>query len=208
MSRLIVVGAGGHGAVAAEAAAEIGRWREILFLDDDESIQSVLDFTVAGRIEELFTLADEESEVVVAIGDNRRRIELCEKIDRNGVRLAAVIHPTACISKSASISAGSVILSGAIVNARAKVGCACILNTGSTIDHDCVLEDGVHISPGANLGGTVRVGQCAWIGIGSSLREGVTIGRDSIIGAGAAVVSDVGDALTVGGVPAKELTKR
>jgi sugar O-acyltransferase (sialic acid O-acetyltransferase NeuD family) len=208
VSRLVVVGAGGHGAVVAEAAAEIDRWREIVFLDDDDSLQAVVDFPVSGRISDLFEVADQGAEVIVAIGGNRRRLELCEEVARSGLQLISVIHPTACISRSATISSGSVVCAGAIVNARATVGRACILNTGATIDHDCVLEDGVHVSPGANLGGAVRVGQCAWIGIGSSVREGISIGRDSIVGAGAAVVSDVADALTVGGVPARVLTKR
>ena len=208
MSRLFVVGAGGHGAVVAEAAIESGGWEKIVFLDDDESIKTVLDFPVSGRVEQLFTLADQQSDVVVAIGSNRRRLELCEEIARNGLRLVAVIHPAACVSKSASISPGTVVCAGVIVNARARVGRACILNTGSTIDHDCVLDDGVHVSPGANLGGMVRVGERVWIGIGSSVREGVAIGRDSIVGAGAAVISDIGDAFTVGGVPAKVLTTR
>jgi sugar O-acyltransferase (sialic acid O-acetyltransferase NeuD family) len=194
--------------VIAEAAAENGRWREILFLDDDESLDSVIDFPVVGRAEEISSLAIEDSELVVAIGDNPKRLGLTEEIARSGLRLATVIHPTACISRSASIAPGTVACAGSIVNARAEVGRACILNTGATIDHDCVLEDGVHVSPGANLAGNVQVGRCAWIGIGASVREGVAIGRDSIVGAGAAVVSDVGNALMVGGVPAKELTKR
>ena len=205
MSRLFILGAGGHGAVIAEAAAESGRWKEILFLDDDESLDSVIDFPVVGRTEEISTLASEDSELVVAIGDNRKRLELVEEIARSGLRLATVIHPTACISRSASIADGTVVCAGAVVNARANIARACILNTGATIDHDCVLEDGVHVSPGANLAGNVQVGRCAWIGIGASVREGLTIGHDSMVGAGAAVVADVGDGLTVGGVPARRL---
>jgi sugar O-acyltransferase (sialic acid O-acetyltransferase NeuD family) len=208
VSRLVVVGAGGHGAVVAEAAADSGRWKEVLFLDDDESLKSVIDFPVVGRTEEISSLANEDSEFVVAIGNNRQRLKLCDEIVQRGLRLATVIHPVACVSRSASISEGTVVFAGATVNARAKVGQACIVNTGATIDHDCVLEDGVHVSPGANLGGSVRVGRCAWVGIGSSVREGVSLGPASIVGAGAAVVRDVGDAVTVGGVPAKALTKR
>jgi sugar O-acyltransferase (sialic acid O-acetyltransferase NeuD family) len=208
VSHLFVVGAGGHGAVVADAADESGRWGRISFLDDDESLDAVLDFPVAGTTETIFSHADEDSEFIVAIGDNRHRLELCDRITGNGLRLATVVHPAACVSKSALISAGSVVCAGAVINARAVLGRACIVNTAATVEHDCILEDGVHVSPGANLAGTVRVRRRAWIGIGSSVREGVTIGCDSIIGAGSAVVNDVGDALTVGGVPAEVLTQR
>jgi sugar O-acyltransferase (sialic acid O-acetyltransferase NeuD family) len=207
VSRLIVVGAGGHGAVVAEAAAESGRWDEIVFLDDDESLDHVLEYPVVGTTERISTLASDDPEFVVTIGNNRTRLELSDKIARSGLRLVSVIHPAACISKSASIAAGTVVCAGAIVNARAKIGRACIINTGATIDHDCVLEDGVHVSPGANLAGIVRVGECAWIGIGSSVKEEISIGHDSVVGAGSAVVNDIGDSVTVGGVPARLLTK-
>jgi sugar O-acyltransferase (sialic acid O-acetyltransferase NeuD family) len=205
---LFVVGAGGHGAVVADAADESGHWDVISFLDDDESLDAVLDFPVAGTTETIFSHADGYAEFIVAIGDNRHRLELCGHMAEKGLRLATVVHPAACVSKSATISAGSVVCAGAVINARAEVGRACIVNTAATVDHDCILEDGVHVSPGANLAGTVRVRRRAWIGIGSSVREGVTIGCDSVIGAGLAVVNDVEDALTVGGVPAEVLTQR
>lgn len=207
MSRLFVIGAGGHGAVVAEAAADSGNWKKILFLDDDETADVVLGFPVAGTTEMMSSLAVEDAGFVVAIGDNRRRLELSKEIIRRGLHLATVVHPDAIVSKSATIGAGTVVCAGAIVNARAEVGLACILNTGSTIDHDCRLQDGVHVSPGANLAGTVHVGRCTWVGVGAAVREGVAIGQDATVGAGSAVVCDFGDAVTVGGVPAKTLTK-
>lgn len=208
MSRLLVVGAGGHGAVVAEAANESGHWSEIGFLDDDESLGAVLDFPVVGTTGMMSSLANEDTELFVAIGDNRHRLELCEEVIRSGLRLATVVHPDAIVSRSATISGGTVVCAGAIVNARTHVGLACIINTGATIDHDCKLEDGVHVSPGANLAGGVHVGKCAWIGVGAAVREGTTIGRHTVVGAGSAVVCDIGGALTVGGVPAKVLTKQ
>jgi sugar O-acyltransferase (sialic acid O-acetyltransferase NeuD family) len=206
MTRLLIVGAGGHGAVVAEAAAEAGKWSEIVFLDDDGSKAQVLEFPILGTSGEMSSFLDSDTEVFVAIGDNRRRLELLRSISEKNTVLATVIHPTATISPSAAISAGTVACAGVIVNARATVGLGCILNTAATIDHDCAIADGVHVSPGANLGGIVRVGSCTWIGIGSSVREGTRIGSDSLIGAGSAVVSDVADSVTVGGVPARVLS--
>jgi sugar O-acyltransferase (sialic acid O-acetyltransferase NeuD family) len=207
VSRLLVIGAGGHGAVVAETAEASGQWNEIGFLDDDESLDAVLDFPVLGTTKMMSSLANQDSELFVAVGDNRHRLELCEQIIRGGLRLATVVHPRAIVSRSATIAAGTIVCAGAVVSARAEVGLACILNTGSTVDHDCKLEDGVHVSPGANLAGTVHVQRCAWIGIGAAVREGSTIGRYTVVGAGSAVVCNIGDALTVGGVPAKALTK-
>ena len=84
MSRLIIIGAGGHGAVVAEAAAAVDKWSEIVFLDDGEIEPTVVGFQFVGTIDELGSFAGEDSEIVVALGDNRRRLELCNEISEKG----------------------------------------------------------------------------------------------------------------------------
>lgn len=205
MTRLIIIGGGGHGAVIAETAAETGRWPDIIFLDDDPSESRVLGFLVAGHVNELSDILDANTEILVAVGDNERRLEFLEKAQSIGGTIATLIHPTAWVSGSAKISAGTAVCAGAIINTRVRIGSGCIINTGSIIDHDCILGNGVHVSPGANLAGDVRVGNCAWVGIGASVREEINIGRNAIIGAGAAVISDVRVGETVVGVPARLL---
>jgi acetyltransferase-like isoleucine patch superfamily enzyme len=76
------------------------------------------------------------------------------------------------------------------------------MNTGSSVDHDCSLGDGVHICPGARLSGGVVVGGFSWLGVGSSVIQQVKIGVDTIVGAGAAVTGDLPDQVTAVGVPA------
>ena len=92
---------------------------------------------------------------------------------------------------------------GAIVNAQAKIGKHCILNTNSSVDHECVIGDFVHIAPGAVLAGNVEVGEGSLIGMGAVVLPHVKIGSWCKIGAGAVVIEDVPDGKTVIGVPAK-----
>jgi sugar O-acyltransferase (sialic acid O-acetyltransferase NeuD family) len=205
LNRLLIIGGGGHGAVVAEAAAKAGHWSDIEFLDDNLDEAATLEYPVVGGLGDMESFLDENTEAVVAIGDNRRRMELLDRVLRSNGSLATVIHPNACISRSATISAATVVCAGVVVNARASVGRGSILNTSATIDHDCIIKPGVHISPGANLAGCVTIGERSWIGIGAAVREGIIIGQDAIVGAGAAVVSNVRDGATVGGVPAREL---
>lgn len=112
-------------------------------------------------------------------------------------------HPSAILSPSATIGAGTLIVAGSILNADARLGMGVILNTGASVDHDCEIGDFAHISPGARLAGGVRIGARSWIGIGAVVREGVTIGADVMVGAGAAVICDIADGTQVAGVPAK-----
>ena len=88
-----------------------------------------------------------------------------------------------------------------MVQSNTQIGTRSILNTGCSVDHDSLLLKGVHICPGARLAGSVKVGPRSFIGIGSSIIQGISVGSDVVVGAGASVVRDVGN-LTVVGVPA------
>jgi sugar O-acyltransferase (sialic acid O-acetyltransferase NeuD family) len=191
--------------VVAETAAATGRWKTIEFLDDKLAGTEVVGFAVLPVGGDLGDHLNDSTELLVAIGDNTRRIELLTAAAKSSASLATLIHPSAQISASATIDAGCVVFAGVVVNARAKVGVGGILNSGATVDHDCALGEGVHVSPGAHLAGDVTIGDRSWIGIGAAVREGVTIGDDVMVAAGAAVIADVPDGATVGGVPARIL---
>ena len=45
-----------------------------------------------------------------------------------------------------------------------------IVNTGASVDHECVIGDAVHLAPGARLAGRVTVGEAAWVGIGAVVK--------------------------------------
>ena len=51
------------------------------------------------------------------------------------------------------------MMHGAIVRASSVVGKHCIINTGASVDHDCTIEDFVHISPQVTLCGRLRIGE-------------------------------------------------
>ncbi len=79
------------------------------------------------------------------------------------------------------------------------------INTGATVDHDCHLDDAVHVSPGANISGGVTINKYAWLGIGSAVVEGVTIAENTQTGAGAVVTKDTQQNSLYVGVPAKRI---
>jgi acetyltransferase-like isoleucine patch superfamily enzyme len=80
-----------------------------------------------------------------------------------------------------------------------------IVNSGAIVEHDCELDDFVHIATGARLAGRTRVGTGAHVGAGATVREGITIGEGALVGAGAVVVADVPPWTVVVGVPAHRL---
>jgi UDP-perosamine 4-acetyltransferase len=206
---LLIVGAGGHGRVVADAAADAG-FDPIGFLDDAAAgTGRAGPVPVVGRLSALEEFVAAWGSAIVAIGDNFLRRDVFERARKAGFAMPAVIHPAATVSRHAELRGGVFVAAGAVVNVGAAVGEATIINTGATVDHDCRLGSAVHISPGAHLGGNVTIGDHAWIGIGASVRHGVRIGRSAVVGAGAAVVCDIPDAETWVGVPARPAgTKR
>ena len=51
--------------------------------------------------------------------------------------------------EAAKLGIGTMVLPMAVVNTGVTVGNGCIINIGALIDHDTVIEDGVHLAPGA-----------------------------------------------------------
>ena len=206
MSGLLVIGAGGHGRVVADAAEESAAWNRIAFLDDRfPEVEDSGGWPVVGVATPSERWLSEFPAVIVAVGDNRIRLQLARRFAKLGYKVPNVVHPTAYVGRRVEIGAGSVLLAQSAINVGARVGEACIVNTAAVIEHDCVLGDGVHVSPGAALAGAVDIGDCAWVGIGASVKQEVRIGADAIVATGAAVVRDVAVGRTAGGVPARLL---
>lgn len=207
MSKLLILGAGGHGKVVVEIASLMEQWDEIAFLDDNTELKVVNGYPVIGRLTEYKTLRGIYNDAFVAVGNNKLRIVLLNQLIQEDLCIPTLIHPSATLSTTSQIGQGTVIMPGVVVNSNVEIGMGCIINTSSSIDHDCIIENGVHISPGVHIGGTTRVEQNAWICIGASIANNVLIGKNSTIAAGSAVVKDVEANSLVGGTPAKFIKK-
>lgn len=205
MSRLLILGAGGHGKVIADIAVMTGKWDHIAFLDDREDLAEAVGIPVVGKLEDYEKFKGTFGHGFVAIGNNRVRIEWLNKLASAGYDIPVLVHPASVVSQLSTIRDGSVVMPGAVVNACANIGKGCIINTSSSVDHDCLITNGVHISPGAHVGGTAIIGECTWVCIGVSVANNVRVGSNSIIGAGAAVVTDIPDSVMSAGVPARTI---
>jgi len=147
---------------------------------------------------------------IAAIGGKRGadRVSIHELFRAAGLTVPTLVHPQAWIATNASVGEGSQILARTAVAAFVSIGPACLVNTSASVDHDCVLEEGVHVGPGAVLAGEIVVGARAFLGTGAVVLPRVRIGADAVVGAGAVVHRDVPPGATVAGVPARVLRRR
>jgi len=208
--RVLIIGAGGHGQVVADilmtASRNGGDDYPCGYLDHDEGLwnSAVSELRVLGSVEECARF--DHDAVIVGVGDNLTRRHLFDRLSRSLERFAVARHPSAVLSSSCSVRHGSVICAGAIVNTGASIGANVILNTGCSVDHHNVIGDHAHIAPGARLGGDVKIGQGALIGIGAIVLPGRRVGAWTVVGAGAVVTEDLPDGVVAVGVPARALT--
>jgi sugar O-acyltransferase (sialic acid O-acetyltransferase NeuD family) len=207
-SPLLILGAGGHGKVVADAClAAGGRVAGFVDADPDLTGDEVLGLPVLGVVNRLEHLAREHGVAAVAlgVGDNRARLELAREVRRANLDLATVVHPRATVAASAVLGPGVVICAGAAVCVEARVGAASIVNTNAVVDHECVLGEATHVCPAAALAGRVSVAEGGFVGIGASVLPCLSIGAWAVVGAGAVVREDAPAAATVVGVPARSL---
>ncbi|BCD08159.1 TPA: acetyltransferase [Bacillus cereus] len=203
-NRLLIIGASGHGKVVADIALKMNKWQRIAFLDDNEKVKSSMGIEVIGTSEDIFKYI-EDCDFFVGIGNNAIREKIQGKLEAEGASLPTLIHPSAVIGEQVELALGTVVMAGVVINCCTKIGKGCIINTGSTVDHDNKIEDYVHISPGVHLAGTVKIGRGTWLGIGSVISNNVSIVDGCKIGAGSVVVKDIIELGTYVGVPSRRL---
>jgi sugar O-acyltransferase (sialic acid O-acetyltransferase NeuD family) len=203
-NKLLIIGAGGHGRVVADIAIKMNKWQQIAFLDDDRNILSSMGIEIIGKSNDYLTYIN-DYDIFVAIGNNKRREIMLSQLSIAGASIPILIHPSAIIGEKVEVGTGTVVMAMAVINCCSRIGEGCIVNTGATIDHDNVIEDYVHISPGAHLAGTVRIGKGTSLGIGSLVSNNLNITNNSIIGAGTVVIRDIIETGTYVGVPARKI---
>lgn len=209
--KLVVWGTSGHALVVADIIRLRDEFEIVGFVDDVNLECRNTEFggaVVLGGQEQLDVLQQMGVKyLILAFGDCEARLRLSNVVRAKGFRLVTAIHPQAVVAADVAIGPGTVIVAGAVVNPGSRIGENAIINTGAIVDHECVVEDGVHIGPGAHLGGKVTVGRGAWVGIGAIVRDRVRVGAHSIIGAGAVVLNDIPDGVVAYGVPAKVIKR-
>ncbi len=212
---VIVVGAGGHAAVVADALLEAGT-RVLGFTDPDVGRHGALriGLPILGSDDVLMQYTPDGVRLanglgfVSGSGQTSLRARVQQRLETQGWIFISVIHPRAIISRNAALGGGSQVLAGAIVQAGASVGAGTIVNTAAVVEHDAIVGDWCHVASQSTLCGQTCVGSGSLVGAGAVLRQSVAIGEDTIVGAGAVVLRDSPGRETLCGVPARPLGRQ
>ena len=196
-AKFILIGGGGHARVVSSIIeAQENSHLEVVF-DSNSKIETL------DGVENFHKYNPDQfpnAIAIVAIGDNKIRKQLAQTIQHVFGKL---IHPSASIDRLGLVGEGSVVMHHAVIQRGTRIGKHGIINTASSVDHDCVLGDFVHIAPNATLCGGVQIGDETFIGAGVVVLPQIKIGKRVTVGAGSVVTKNIPDGATVVGNPGK-----
>jgi len=206
--KVVIIGSGEHAGVVYETALKAG-WIVVGYVNpkSDEVFERRFSIQYLGNDDSIEILVEkyENWKFISAIGNNKTRAGIVNKISLPDEYWAVIVHPTAVVSDYSEIGVGTVVFSRCIIQTGAKIAKHVILNSGAVVEHDCIVSDFVHVAPGAVTGGGVEIGAFSFLGLGSRVRDHINIAEKCTVGAGSVVVRDVPAGETVVGIPAGKI---
>lgn len=206
MKNILIYGASGHAKMIVDIILKNNTHNLIGFIDSYKPInEDVYGYKILGNLELLPSLIKkfDIQGIVIGIGNNSTRLHAYKNIIEIApdLEFVPIVHPSAILANDITIPEGTVVMPGAIVNADAKVGRFCLLNTKSSLGHDSIMSDFSSLASGATIGGNVEIGFCSSICLSASVAQNTTIGDYTTIGACSLVLKPVGNQKLAFGVP-------
>lgn len=201
--KVVILGCGGHARSAADVLLDLHADAEIVFVDDNAAEGE----RILGRaVHPSADLAGHgllDRKLVLAAGDNSRRHALFTRFRERDI--ISVVSRRAYVSRFATVGRGCFVGNHCHVGPEAVVGDATIVNTAAIVEHETVLGVGCHVGPRAVVCGRCRIGDRVFLGAGSTVRDGVTIGPDIVVGAGGVVTANLPEPGVYVGCPVRRI---
>lgn len=211
MSELILVAASGLAREVLAMVRSSGQYDVVGVLDDDKEMSGVTidGAPVLGTISEAPNY--KHAFILVCLGSGKAREAVVERLTVMGLheaRYATAIDPSVQTPEGCRIGRGSILMRNVTLTASVTLGSHVVAMPSVTFTFDDDVADFATFAAGVSLGGGVRIGRAAYLGMNSSVRERTTVGAYATVGMGAAVLSNVPDGETWVGVPAHEIDRK
>ena len=213
VSKLVIFGSSGHARVIVDIIESNSLYELVGFIDDKSSVGTkVLDYEIIGNTQSLIHLMKKYnfSQGVIGIGDNFIRSKVAAFIENEASNFKFVncIHASANVTNYCQLGVGNVVMPGVSINSSSIIANHCILNTNSSLDHDCHMGDFSCLAPNSAVGGNGSIGKFSYVGLGASVFHRVSIGKNCIIGGGSLVDKSTKTNSIYYGNPAKFISNR
>jgi sugar O-acyltransferase (sialic acid O-acetyltransferase NeuD family) len=204
--RLAIFGAGGHGLAVASVASQLS-WSSISFYDSKNMASNFPNkYSFCGQLDDLLRDIGSYDGFFVAIGDNDIRSYFFQRFFDLKLPLVNIISPSATVNPDVEVGQGCLVMPNSVINNDVSLGNGVIINSSVIVEHNCIISDFVHLAPGCVLGGSVSIGKYSFLGLNSTVKNGLNIGESVTVGAGSVVLQDQPSNSISFGVPAKART--
>lgn len=192
MEKIILIGGGGHCRSVIDVIEAEGKYQIAGVVDKAEMLgETILDYEVIGSDKDLCSFAQEIHHAFITVGQIKSpdlRIKLYKEAKNAGFIIPSIISPRAYVSKYAVLEEGVIVMHDALINASARIGANCIINTKATVEHDCIIEGNCHVSTGVIVNGGVHIEKNCFIGSNATLKQSIVVEKNSFVKAGSLVV--------------------
>jgi len=183
MKKIVLIGAGGHAKSCIDVIESEKKFKVVGFVNS--KIVNIFNYKTIGGDQDLKKILNTTTKYAhIAVGQikNKNLRELLHaELKQIGFKLPVIISPTSYVSKHTEIKEGSIIMHNVVVNASAKIGKNCIINTNSLVEHDSIIKDNSHIATNAVINGNCIIGKNCFVGSGSIIKENTVIKDNSFI---------------------------
>lgn len=211
MKKIVIIGAGGFGREVKTIVDAINKVQKVYdflgYYDDGIEKGSVINnFPVLGNLQDLKDFR-EEIFVLIGIANPIVKSKIATSLVSNkNIFFPTIIHPSVQVSEDGVlISQGCIICAGTIMTTNIKIGSFVALCSMCTVGHDTVIDDFSSFMPSVNISGEVHIYEKVYVGTGAKIVNQLTIGTESIVGAGAVVSKSLPNYCTAVGVPARPI---
>lgn len=129
------------------------------FFDDISTDSIFCGEPILGKVSDLFVLdLVYQNGVFVAIGDNKSRRQISERIINKGIPLINIIDPAAVIEKGVALGKGNLVMASAYLGVGTTLGTGNIVFPGVSITHHNKIGSYNFFSPNASIGGFTQIG--------------------------------------------------
>lgn len=124
---------------------------------------------------------------------NRARAEKYERARELGYPLPSYVSSRCSYLSDHPPGDNCLILEDNTIQPFVRIGSNVTLWSGNHIGHDSVIEDHCFITSHVVVSGHCRIGAYSFIGVNATLRNSLTVARETLIGAGAVIMGDTAE---------------